>query len=67
MTHLGKGVCNRCETSFTKKRQDQAYCSTRCRVADAVKRHRGVRSDYAATLVPRSDYTPVLGQIWGPQ
>ena len=35
--------CRRCSTWFDPKRLAQVYCSRRCRVADAVSRH---RSDY---------------------
>src|SRR5262245_64053896 len=36
--------CRRCEQPYQPKRVAQVYCSRRCRVADAVSRHR--RSDY---------------------
>ena len=36
--------CMRCSAWFEPKRFAQVYCSRRCRVADAVSRH---RSDYA--------------------
>ena len=37
------GACKRCGEAFMPKRLAQVYCSRRCRVADAVARH---RSDY---------------------
>jgi hypothetical protein len=42
MTDLGISICIRpgCGTEFPKKREKQRYCSTRCRVGDAVGRHR---------------------------
>jgi hypothetical protein len=41
--------CRRCGEAFIPKRLAQAYCSRRCRVADAVARH---RSDYTKATVP---------------
>lgn len=42
--------CRRCGEAFRPKRLAQIYCSKRCRVADAVSRH---RSDYKnRTLAP---------------
>ena len=37
------GACKRCGEAFMPKRLAQVYCSRRCRVANAVARH---RSDY---------------------
>ena len=40
-------TCKRCGETFMPKRLAQVYCSRRCRVADAVARH---RSDYTEAL-----------------
>jgi endogenous inhibitor of DNA gyrase (YacG/DUF329 family) len=37
---FGEIDCARCGNAFIKKRQEQRYCSTRCRNGDAVGRHR---------------------------
>ena len=43
-------ACRRCGEAFRPKRLAQVYCSPRCRVADAVSRH---RSDYKNTAIPK--------------
>jgi hypothetical protein len=39
---FGRAICKRhhCGATFTKARRDQLYCSTRCRVGEAMKRYR---------------------------
>jgi hypothetical protein len=61
MGKLGTRACKRCGAWFTKHREAQAYCSERCRNADAQARKRiGKRSGdvlEVAMVVPRSGDT----------
>lgn len=39
-SHLKVGACKWCESEFVKTRERQIYCSSTCRSADGMKRHR---------------------------
>ena len=56
--------CARCGNAFIKKRQEQRYCSTRCRNGDAVGRHRKAITRPAKVSRPRrSDYKGSTGSL----
>ena len=45
-------ACRRCGEAFRPKRLMQVYCSRRCRVADAVARHRSDYKNQPLTTAP---------------
>ena len=73
MTYFGVSTCIRagCGTEFMKKRVIQRYCSTKCRVGDAVRRHRSPREAITTTLQVsqprRSDYKACTGFLEAPE
>jgi hypothetical protein len=73
MTYFGVSTCIRsgCGTEFIKKRARQRYCSTKCRVGDAVGRHRSPREAITTTLQVsqprRSDYRASTGFLEAPE
>src|SRR5262249_44787516 len=73
MTYFGVSTCIRvgCGAEFIKKREAQRYCSSRCRVGDAVGRHRSPREAITTTLQVsqprRSDYKACTGFLEAPE
>jgi hypothetical protein len=73
MTYFGISTCIRsgCDTEFIKKRGRQLYCSTKCRVGDAVGRYRSSREAITTTLqvsqARRSDYKACTGFLEAPE
>ena len=60
-------ACRRCGEAFRPKRLMQVYCSRRCRVADAVARHRSDYKNQPLTAAPEKRLQALSAAVVAPE